>query len=404
MVVQALLLRRQQRQGRSKRRWWVKPWIERRILFGQYETLMREIERECQGDFLNYLRMPPVMFYELLQRITPRIQKSERYRRPLEPGLKLAITIRYIVTGNSYKSLQYSFRVAHNTISMFIPEVCQAIIDEYEDEVFAFPTNPDEWREVAQKYGERWNFHHTCGALDGKHVAIRNPCRSGTLYYNYKGFFSIILLALVDADYKFMWADVGTQGSSSDAQIFNHGPLRNGLENDTLGLPDPEPLPHDDRPLPYFLVGDDAFPLRSWMMKPYSNRNMTNEERIFNYRLSRARRVVENTFGILAHRWRCMLGTMQQDPDRAKIIVMAAICLHNLMRLRYPGVQNNDLDQEDEDGNHIPGAWRNDRVLQDVDAVDRGNLPNRDGKRIRTYLKHYYNSNVGSLPWQHNMI
>ena len=91
MVVQALLLRRQQRQGRSKRRWWVKPWIERRILFGQYETLMREIERECQGDFLNYLRMPPVMFYELLQRITPRIQKSERYRRPLEPGLKLAI-------------------------------------------------------------------------------------------------------------------------------------------------------------------------------------------------------------------------------------------------------------------------------------------------------------------------
>ena len=201
-----------------------------------------------------------------------------------------------------------------------------------------------------------------------------------------------------------MWADVGTQGSSSDAQIFNHGPLRNGLENDTLGLPDPEPLPHDDRPLPYFLVGDDAFPLRSWMMKPYSNRNMTNEERIFNYRLSRARRVVENTFGILAHRWRCMLGTMQQDPDRAKIILMAAICLHNLMRLRYPGVQNNDLDQEDEDGNHIPGAWRNDRVLQDVDAVDRGNLPNRDGKRIRTYLKHYYNSNVGSLPWQHNMI
>ncbi|XP_061172633.1 uncharacterized protein LOC133181974 [Saccostrea echinata] len=301
-------------------------------------------------------------------------------------------------------NLQYSFRVAHNTISLFIPEVCQTIIDEYEDEVFAFPTNQDEWREMAQKYGERWNFHHTCGAVDGKHVAIRNPRRSGTFYYNYKGFFSIILLALVDAEYKFLCADVGTQGSLSDAQIFNNGPLRNGLENDTLRHPDPEPLSHDDRPIPYFLVGDDAFPLRSWMMKSYSNRNMTNEERIFNYRLSRARRVVENTFGILAHRWRCMLGTMQQDPDRAKIIVMAAICLHNLMRLRYPGLQNNDLDQEDEAGNHIPGAWRKDRVLQDVEAVGRGNLPNREGKRIRTYLKHYYNSNVGSLPWQQNMI
>lgn len=308
------------------------------------------------------------------------------------------------MTGNSYKSLQYSFRVAHNTISLFIPEVCQAIVDEYEHEVFAFPTTPDDWREVAQKYGERWNFHHTCGALDGKHVAIRSPRQSGTLFHNYKGFFSIILLALVDADYKFLWADVGNQGSSSDAQVFNHSQLRNGLENGTLGLPDPEPLPHDDRPTPYFLVGDDAFPLRSWMMKPFSHRGLTKDERIFNYRLSRARRVVENSFGILAHRWRCMLGTMQQDPERARVIVMAAMCLHNLMRLRYPGLQNNDLDQEDDAGNHIPGAWRNDRVLEDMDLVPRGNVANREGKRLRTYLKHYYNSDVARLPWQDDMI
>ena len=149
-----------------------------------------------------------------------------RYRKPLEPGLKLAITLRYLASRNSYKSLQYSFRVAHNTISLFIPEVCQALIDEYEDEVFAFSTNADEWKEVAQKYGERWNFHHTCRALDGKHIAIRSPRHSGTLHYNYKGFFSIIILGLVDADYEFIGADVGAQGASSDAQIFNHGPLR----------------------------------------------------------------------------------------------------------------------------------------------------------------------------------
>lgn len=232
----------------------------------------------------------------------------------------------------------------------------------------------------------------------------KNPSRSGTLYYNYKGFFSIILLALVDANYKFFWADVGNQCSSSDAQIFKNAPMRNGLENGTLCLPDSEPLPHDDRPTPYFLIGDDAFRLRSWMMKPYSNRKMNNKERIFNYRLFRARRVVENNFSILTHRWRCMLGTMQQNPDRVKLIVLAAICLHNLMRLRYPGLQNDNLDQEDEAGNYIPGAWRNDRVLQDVEAVGRGNLPNREGKKIRTYLKHYYNSEVGSLPWQQNMI
>ena len=135
LVVLALVIRRRKKCRRQRRRWWVKPWIRRRMLFGQYHTLIMEINRECLGDFVNCMRMQPAMFYELLQRITPRIRKSTRYRKPLEPGLKLSITVRYLASDNSYKSLQYSFRVAHNPISLFIPEVCQALIDEYEDEV-----------------------------------------------------------------------------------------------------------------------------------------------------------------------------------------------------------------------------------------------------------------------------
>ena len=357
------------------------------------------------------MRMQPAMFHELLQRITPRIQKSTRYRKPLEPGLKLAITLRYLASGYSYKSLQYSFRVAHNTISLFIPEVCQALNDEYQGDVFAFPTNLGEWKKVIPKYCERWSFHYTCGALDRKHIAIGSPRHFGTLYYSYKGFFSIIILALVDADYKFIWADVGAQGSSSDVQIFNHGPLR--LENGTLGLPDSEPLLHDDTPIPYFLVGDDALPLRTWMMNPFFHRAMTNEERMFTYCLSRARSVVENSCGILAHHWRCMLGTMQQKPHRVNMIVMAAMCLHiahcttctlhNLKRLRLSGLQNSDFDKEDDPGNNIQGAWRNDRFLQDMDRVGRGNVANRESKRLREYLKQYYNSDVGRLSWQEHM-
>ena len=130
LVVLALLIRRRRKCRRQRRRWWVKPWIRRHVLFGQYHTLMMEINRECQGDFVNYMRMQTAMFHELLQRITPRIQKSTRYRKPLEPGLKLATALRYLASGNSYKSQQYFFRVAHTTISLFIPVVCQALIDE----------------------------------------------------------------------------------------------------------------------------------------------------------------------------------------------------------------------------------------------------------------------------------
>ena len=74
------------------------------------------------------------------------------------------------------------------------------------------------------------------------------------------------------------------------------------------------------------------------------------------------------------------------------------------MRLRDSGLQNSDFDKEDDAGNNIPGAWRNDRVLQDMDRVGRRNVANREGKRLREYLKHYYNSDVGRLSWQEHMI
>ena len=263
------------------------------------------------------------------------------------------------------------------------------------------PFSIHSWREVAERFGSRWNFHHACGAIDGKHIRIKCPKNSGSVYYNYKGYFSIILLALVDGDYKFLWADVGANGSASDCAVFNQCVLKKSIENRKIGFPDPESLPHDDKNMPYFLVGDDAFPLKAWMMKPFAHRNQTHEEAVFNYRLSRARRIVENCFGILVYRWRCLLGTLQQEPDTCKLIVKACLCLHNLMRLRYPGLQNQDADQEDAKGNLIPGAWRNNAVLDEMRHEQQGgNLGTRDAKAQRVYLKCYYNSDAGRVPWQ----
>ena len=90
--------------------------------------------------------------------------------------------------------------------------------------------------------------------------------------------------------------------SCSDAGIFAESTLRQAIEEDNLGIPPPQPMPHDDQPLPYFIIADDAFPLRSWLLKPYPQRGISRPQRIFNYRLSRARRVVENAFGIMANR------------------------------------------------------------------------------------------------------
>ena len=144
---------------------------------------------------------------------------------------------------------------------MLVKEVCQAIVDVYKDEVMQCPTTRDEWKALADKFEQRWNVPHACGALDGKHVAIRKPPSSGS-FHNYKGFYSVVLMGLVGADYKFVWIDVGGVGYMSDAQIYNDSELNELLADGAIGLPAPDSLPVDDQDTPYFLLADDAFALR----------------------------------------------------------------------------------------------------------------------------------------------
>ena len=101
------------------------------------------------------------------------------------------------------------------------------------------PTDPEDWKKIEERFRNRWNVPHAVGALDGKHIAIKKPKNSGSEYFNYNGYFSLVLLALVDADYKFLWVNAGASGSSSDAQIFNCSKLKR-IENGTLGLPPPK--------------------------------------------------------------------------------------------------------------------------------------------------------------------
>jgi hypothetical protein len=218
------------------------------------------------------------------------------------------------------------------------------------DEVYQLPTTPEGWKEASRGFSERWNFEHCLGAIDGKHVAIKKPKGSGSLNYNYKGFCSIVLMAIVDSDYKFMWIHVGAPGSQSDGGIWKRCNLYRKVREGTQGIPAPEPLPGHRTPVPWFFVGDAAFALAPWMQKPYPHRGQTRPERLFNYRLSRARRIVENGFGILAGRWRCLTTTLGQAPENAAKVTTACVDLHNLVRMRRGRPQPGEVDGEDEDG------------------------------------------------------
>ena len=204
----------------------------------------------------------------------------------LEPGLILAVTLQYLVSGSMFTDLQWGFRLAPNTISEVVREICQAIVDEFRDEFIVTPSTEDQWRAVANAFRQQWNFHNVVGAIDGKHLeAIQKPPHAGSDFYNYKKFNFITIMAVVGANYKFIWLNTGTNLAGGDAQIWNNSQLKLGMSTDRLHFPQPEPFPGGNAGILFFLIGDDTFALEEFLMKPYGHQNLTCEERIFNYRL-----------------------------------------------------------------------------------------------------------------------
>ena len=410
LQIARLLQRRGQVNERKRKRRvaartvWVRSWLLDRDEDGQFRLLMDKLRLHDVQAFKNFTRMDPDFFFHLLEKLRPNITKKDtNYRKAIPPALRLALTLRYYASGDSYMSLRYNWLVAHNTVSKIIREVSKAIIQVYgiEEQVIMPPMTTEGWLAVERKFSRRWNFHHTLGALDGKHIPIRKPGKSGSLYYNYKGFFSIVLLALVDGNYKFLWVDVGSNGAASDAQVFNSGELKEMIQEGLLNIPPPDLLPEEPFPdVPYFFIGDDAFALKTWMMKPYSKRDMTMEEFAFNYRLSRARRIVENAFGILSNRFGCLMRTQRVTPQTATDITLACCILHNLLRDVAP-IPRGLVDEEDADHNLVPGSFREHQLTPAGVPGDSGrNTGSTVAKIQRDFLKDYYNSDVGKVEWQ----
>lgn len=269
------------------------------------------------------------------------------------------------------------------------------------------PKTEEEWRAIAKGFVEKWQFPHCLGALDGKHIYIQPPANSGSTWHNYKSRFSVLMMAAVDANYKFIYVSVGTQGRVSDAGLFAHSDLKKALDRGLLNVPPPEKLPNSDVVLPYMFVGDEAYPLRTDLMKPFPFRQLDHNQRIYNYRLSRARRVVENAFGILANRLRVFRSTILLHPDSVTKITLASACLHNFLRERRSEAYMPPAlaDWEDADHRVNEGAWRRDGqgAMQSVQA-GRARNSTLTAKQQRDLLRDYFVSPAGQVPWQENCI
>ncbi|XP_039309386.1 uncharacterized protein LOC105204430 isoform X2 [Solenopsis invicta] len=217
------------------------------------------------------------------------------------------------------------------------------------------------------------------------------PDNAGSNFYNYKNSHSIVLLAVCDANYIFRFVDIGAYGRRSDGGIFRESRFGQQFDAGKMNIPKPDRFYKSfykgGPDLPYCIVGDEAFPLKSYLLRPYSGKNnLTAEQSIYNYRLSRARRVIENSFGILASQWRVYRKPIISSVETAMKIVQGM------------------LDRETAEGDQVQGSWRT--IMEDGCAfVDISkcstNTSTRNAMLIRDEFCKYFN-NEGAVAWQND--
>ncbi|XP_075162741.1 uncharacterized protein LOC142235371 [Haematobia irritans] len=361
------------------KRIWIQGWLKKRS--PSNVRLVRELSLTAPQDYKNYLRMDTHVFEELLDMISPLIQKQDTHLRDAKtPNERLIATLRFLATGQTFSDLKFEVYMGTSTLSGIIIETCLAIIKSLRNYI-RLPRCEDDWKEVAVDFENLWNFPHCIGAMDGKHIKIRKPNNSGSYYFNYKKNFSIVLLALVNANCEFLMVEVGANGRVSDGGVYANSKIRSMYESGQLNLPNSERINNFNIELPYVFVTDNAFPLGKHFMKPYCTPSLSIEQIYFNYRLSRARRIVENAFGIIASRFRILLGTINLSPAKTRIVVLAICYLHNFLKSKTPNAYLQNIKMAE-----IPQQnCNNDNNIDD-------NLSSL-GKLVRNDFCTYFNNN-----------
>ncbi|XP_074036719.1 uncharacterized protein, partial [Leptinotarsa decemlineata] len=260
-----------------------------------------------------------------------------------------------------------------------------------------FPPSEDEWRHIANDFEQKCNFPNCVRAVDGKHVNIIPPARSGSYYFNYKGTHSLVLMTVVNINCEFILCDFGINGRISDGGVIEYTNFYKKLKDKQLSLPAPtKPNNNSEKLLSFVFVADEAFTLRKDFLKPFSRKDLNNEKKIFNYRLSRARSKVENAFGILSNRFRIFHTAISFNLEAIDRIVMATCVLHfcNYLR-RKRGIvyaPDNNLYKENTVTGTIEWGLQATHFLPLQQNLNQ--RVNNDAKQVGELYMHYFNDKV----------
>lgn len=204
----------------------------------------------------------------------------------------------------------------------------------------------------------------------------------------------MVLLVVADANYNFIYIDVGSFGREGDSTIYENSTFRKSLMSNSLNIPNSEPLPNTTRPkMPYVFVGDDAFGLSQHIMRPFRRKLLTKIKKVFNYQLSCARRYVECVFGIFSNKCRIFHRALDVNINFAISIIKTCCLLYNFFRKR--------------DGCKYVDTLSVVGLSEENDSERNTTEPSNSRPHvtaIRNQFANYFLSDVGRVPWQDNYI
>lgn len=240
--------------------------------------------------FKKTFRVSRSTFNYILCRIHHKLERKTVCEEPISPECRLAICLYRLGRGDYFYTISEMVGLGQSTVSTIVNEVNEAIVTcMWKECVTAhMPVTEEEFQNKILDMEELWQFPFSWGAVDGCHIPIKCPpggqesCKE---YHNFKNFYSIVLMSLVDAKYRFMWGSCGFPGNSHDSIILQSTSLWSKIQEGNL-LPKFSQCEQGVH-VPPLLLGDSAFPFETWLMKPYTNAALSKEQRYFNYRLSR---------------------------------------------------------------------------------------------------------------------
>ncbi|XP_061599578.1 uncharacterized protein LOC133462376 [Cololabis saira] len=336
-----------------------------------WDTIVPGFSRQ---QWVDNFRMSEETYNFLCNKLRPAMERQDTTFRECVPLKKrVAVALWKLATGSEYRSIGHLFGVSITTVCTCVQDFCKAVDMLLLPEQIRFP-DERRLRQIAAYNESRWGMPHCVGAIDGSHIPIIAPKDYHNDYFNRKGWHSIILQGVVDGKGLFWNVFAGPAGSTHDARVLRLSNLWELASRENL-------FPANFRNIGgtnvgYYILGDSAYPLQKWLMKPFHDTGrLTVDQKTFNYKFSRARVVVENAFGRLKGRWRCLLKRNDSDIKLVKAMVLACCALHNLCE-GHGETYENSWD--------VPAA-----AAAPVEAAAQGSEGEQGGAGVRDALMRY---------------